>query len=264
MSLDLNQMSRSRVRLLVLALVGVILLLVGVLVGVLAGGGSDSDARKDDDAGPSHGPVQPSQAPSDSEGDGTFHDPDSWVKLPEGKAAKNGLPIGFPHTDRGAVAMAVANNRAGWTLDEDELRRGMETYADPEAEEEPNSQENKAAVVAYAAKATRQMAGVPTKGPLPEGANLSGVPVGVQWKPLSADRVRVYVLTRITTTAGEGEETKTQLMALPSEPIWTAGDWKMGQPNKKIDQSQIPDPADLGTRKFSDEGWKALQEGSSR
>ncbi|MGP3974460.1 hypothetical protein ACTWQF_10735 [Streptomyces sp. 8N114] len=247
-----------------MALVGVILLLVGVLVGVLAGGGNDSDAGKNGAAGPSHGPVQPSEAPSDSEGDGTFHDPDSWVNLPEGKAGKNGLPIGFPHTDRGAVAAAVANNRAGWSMDEDEIRRAMETYADPKDLDDPNEQEDKAAAVAFAVKSAREMAGVPAKGPVPDGANLSGVPIGVRWKPLSAGRVRVYILTRVTTKAGKGKETKTQLMALPSEAIWTAGDWKMTSPEEEIDRSEIPAPADLGTRKFSAEGWKALQEGSSR
>ncbi|MFE9334977.1 hypothetical protein [Streptomyces sp. NPDC006925] len=264
LSLHLDQMSQRRMRLLVMALVGIILLLVGVLVGFLAGGGSDSDAREDDAAGPSHGPAQSSKTPSDSEDDSTFHDTDSWVNLPEGKSRKNGLPIGFPHTDTGAVAATVANNRAGWTLDGDKIRLALETYADPKDLEDPNQQEELAAAVPFAVKSARKMAGVPVKGPVPDGANLSGSPIGVQWKPLSADRVRVYVLTRVTSRAGEGEETKTQLMALPSEAIWTAGDWKMTALEEGVDRSWTPDPADLGTRKFADEGWKALREGSSR
>ncbi|MBO8189255.1 hypothetical protein [Streptomyces spirodelae] len=244
-----------------MALVGVILLLVGVLVGVLTGGGSDSGARKEDDAGPSHGPAEPSEPAGSSEGD---HTPESWVNLPEGMAEMNGLPVKFPRTDTGAVAAAVASNRAGWSMDEDEIRRGMETYGDPSAEKEGDSQETKAAAVAYLAQKARQMAGVPAKGPVPDGVSLSGVPIGVQWKTLSADRVRVFVLTRVTSKAGEGEKTRTRLMAVPSEAIWTAGDWKLTKPQEEIDRSEVPDPADLGTKKFSREGWKALQEASSR
>lgn len=258
MSLDLRQRSQKRMRLLVAVLVGVVVLLVGVVVGVLAAGDSDSGGKKNDAEPPkSGGASRPSEAPSDLDDDGTFHDPASWVDLPEGKTKKDGLPVKFPHTDTGGVAAAVENNRANWSLDEDEIRKGVETYSAPE------SQKQAVAAVPYAARVARQLAGVPTKGAVPKGANLNGWPVGVQWKTLSKDRVRVYVLSRVTSKAGEGEKTETQLQATPADAIWTGGDWKMTAA-QGVDQSQIPDPADIGSKKFSEEGWKALQEGDRR
>ncbi|MBE9500770.1 hypothetical protein IHE61_31195 [Streptomyces sp. GKU 257-1] len=135
--MDLRQRSQKRMRLLVAGLVGVVVLLVGVLVGVLSSGGSDSGTEKKDDAGPPKGSAsaQPSEAPDDAEGDGTFHDPDTWVNLPKGRAKKNGLPVKFPHTEKGGVAAAVENNRTGWNLEEKEIRKGLATYSDPENRE---------------------------------------------------------------------------------------------------------------------------------
>lgn len=253
MSLDLKQQSQRRMRLVIAGLVGVVVLLVAIVVGLILGGsgGKDSDAKAP--AGGDSG-RPPSSSHSKLPDDGGYSDPRHWVKLPKGAKKVHGLEVQFPHSAKGAAAMAAASTRNGWTFDADQVRRGIETYSVEKYEA------SMAAEADASAKGVRKFAGVPGGGAPAQDAHIQAWPIGVQWKQQSADRVQVFVLTRITSSAGDGAKSRTRVQSDPAAAVWEGGDWKL-TPTSRGETPEAPDPADIGSPKFSQEGWKAIQEG---
>ncbi|GAA2105653.1 hypothetical protein GCM10009801_81860 [Streptomyces albiaxialis] len=254
MSLDLKERSQRRMRLLIAVLVCVVVLLVALVVAVATAGDDGDDKAKGGRDGGTSAQPEPSASASTLPEDDGYTDPDTWIKLPKGDGKENGLPVEFPHTVRGAAAMAVAANRNAWTFDKDAVKRGAETYTVAQYRAPMAKQ------AAASAAAVAQFAGVPSGQTPPKDATINGAPIGVQWKQISKDRVQVFTLTRITSSAGDGAESKTRLQAVPAEVVWEGGDWKT-TPTPKGGTPEAPEPADLGSSKFSELGWKAIQEG---
>ncbi|WP_435137778.1 hypothetical protein [Actinacidiphila sp. bgisy144] len=258
MSLDIQHAAAQRMRRLIGGLVVLVVILVaGVVVLVTRGGGSPSSAPTAAPAPSAPSPsstATPRPVATETDDGSTFLAPSTWVALPAGKATKQGLPTGFPHTVEGAAAVAVASVRAGWTWDADAAARAAAVYAVPAD----------AAALQKAARAStansRVSVGLPGTGALPADAQMTSSPIGVQWKNVTADRATLSVEARVVYTAGSGQPQKTQVIATTAECDWIAGDWHI----KAGPGEDSPEPFDLGTAGFNSAGWRALQEGDNQ
>jgi hypothetical protein len=269
MALDSQRAAQQRMRLAVLVLTGVVLLLVGVVVGMAAGGGSESDpspaatgtptndgvggdSGDGRDQGPGFKPTETIQPPDE------YTAPDEWVHLPAGTGeSDSGLPVGFPQTAEGATAMVVASTRNSWTWDPDQVEDGVLTYVNTA------EQNDLLSVVDDSVRGMREYVGIPQTGPVPDGAALNATPIGVQWEELDDGTVRVSTQVRVTSTSGEGEDTRTNLHSTVNDAVWEQGDWKVRSVPSEVVQD-APDAAELGSPEFNSAGWIAIQEGDVR
>ncbi|MDX2841031.1 hypothetical protein PV377_18980 [Streptomyces ipomoeae] len=250
MTLDLQQRAQRRMRRAVITLTAIVLALVAALV-VIAVSGDDSADDK-----PAAKPEQtttatPEPAETLPDDDGDYVAPAQYVKLPGGDADKGGLPVKFPRTPEGAVAMTLAATRNAWSMEPDQVKAGILTYASAQY------RDDMAAAAEEGAKGNREFAGVPATGEIPAGAALTAWPIGVKWAEKGSSTVDVLVLLRVTSAPKEGTEPKTTIVVSPGRAVWESGDWK----GSVTDPTPLPDPVDIGTAKFNEDGWKAIQEG---
>jgi len=249
-TLDLQQKAQRRMRRAVITLTAIVLVLVAALVVIAVTG---------DDAGDGKPPVAREQtstaAPEPTEtlpDGGEYVAPARYVKLPGGDAEKGGLPVKFPRTPEGATAMLVASARNAWSFDPATIKAGILTYA------AADYRDAMASSAEDGAKGNREYAGIPATGEIPAGASLTAWPIGVKWAEKGSSTVDAVLLLRVTHTPKQGVEPTTTLVVSPAQAVWESGDWKV----MPTDPTQnLPDPVDIGTAKFNQDGWKALQEG---
>jgi hypothetical protein len=264
MALDLERAAQRRMRILVIVLAAAVVLLAGIVVSLVAGGSGDgadpspaptgSPAGNDNggpDDDPGYDPAETTQPPSD------YAAPDEWVQLPTGSGMEEGLPVGFPQTSEGAVAMVVSSTRTGWTWDVAQAESGARVYVNAD------EREDALAMVDGSVRAVREYVGIAQNGPIPEGAALNAAPIGVQWEELEDGSVRVSTLTRVTFTPGGGEPTTNHLHTTVNDAVWEDGDWQVHSVPAEVVQD-VTDPADIGSEEFNSLGWIAIQEGDVR
>ncbi|GHH66010.1 hypothetical protein GCM10017673_11020 [Streptosporangium violaceochromogenes] len=177
---------------------------------------------------------------------------------PSGYEGEAGYPIGFPHTEAGAVSAAAAALEAAWTLDAAQAQHAAVLYAPPEQREAARAGA-RAAVAGW-----RETLGLPKSGALPEGAAMRTKTIGVQWRPRADDLVQVSVLVQVTATKGvqDTDPTYSSPYAMSLLMTWNPG---MRGPGRG-DWVNIPDPAPApvpavalpGTPEFTAAGWKPL------
>ncbi|WP_405633884.1 hypothetical protein [Streptomyces sp. NBC_01174] len=248
MTLDLQHAAQRRMRRAVLVLVAVVLLLVAALVVIATrDGGSDNGKGSPTQSSPT-----PKAMPTLPEDDGGYVAPTQYVKLPDGAEKAGDLPTKFPRTPEGATAMLVASARNAWSFDAATVKAGILAYASADY------RDSMAASAEDGAVGNREFAGVPATGDLPAGATLNAWPIGVQWSETDASTVNALILLRVTHAAKEGAEPTTTIVVSPAQAVWEEGDWKV-MPTDPAEN--LPDPVDVGTAKFNEDGWKAIQEG---
>ncbi|MFF3668641.1 hypothetical protein [Microtetraspora malaysiensis] len=170
-----------------------------------------------------------------------------------------GYPIGFPHTELGAVSAAAAALEAAWTLDGEQAEQAAMLYAPPE-QRKAASDGARAAVSGW-----RETLGLPKEGKLPEGASLRTQTIGVQWRPRAQDQVEVSVLVQVTATTGGDDNgpTYSSPYAMTLLMVWypgvrgeNQGDWvNIPDPTPPT----VPQAALPGTPEFAAAGWKPLK-----
>ncbi|MFB7030982.1 MULTISPECIES: hypothetical protein [unclassified Streptomyces] len=252
MTLDLQQQAQRRMRRAVITLSVIVLVLVAALVVLsVSGGGSDDKAgpapQPSDTAAPTATPK--ATLPPD---DGGYVAPEQTIKLPDGMVRTKGLPSKYPRTPEGAAAMAVSSVRNAWSLDPDQIRAGILTYASAQYRDQM------ASAAEMGAKGNREFAGIPKEGPIPSGATLNAWPIGVKYSAVDAYTVDVMVLLRVTHAAKGGTEPTTTLIVSPGRASWEGGDWKSVPTNPN---QALPDPVDIGSPHFNEDRWMAIQEG---
>jgi hypothetical protein len=265
MALDLQRAAQRRTRILVIVLAVAVALLIGVVVGLVAGGSGDGSEASPTPTSPPDGNAEtedpgedPDPDPSDTPSGSDYVAPEEWVQLPPGSSeAEGGLPVGFPQTSEGAIAMVAASSRNAWTWDAEQMERGIRAYA--------SDADRDAAldVTEESANGVRDYIGIPDGEPIPDDAMVNGWPIGVQWEDQDDGSVRVTLLIRVTFTPGNGEPTETHLIATVNDAIWQHDDWKIASVPPDVAQD-TPTAADLGTPAFNAEGWIAIQEGDVR
>ncbi|MBB4938647.1 hypothetical protein FHR32_002952 [Streptosporangium album] len=175
---------------------------------------------------------------------------------PSGYKGDGGYPVGFPHTDLGAVSAAAAALEAAWTLDAVQAEQAAVLYAPPEQQDAARAGA-RAAVAGW-----RETLGLPKAGKLPDGAAMQTKTIGVQWQTRAKDQVQVSLLVQVTATKGtqDTDPTYSSPYAMSLLMTWEPGMRGVG------DWVNIPDPAATaapevampGTPEFTAAGWKPL------
>jgi hypothetical protein len=203
-------------------------------------------------AGP--GPRVTASIPPGPAAAGAYVAPARWLRLPAPGRLEGEWPAGWPHTPLGAAALVVAAATRGWSADPAVMAAAARRYTVPERAA------SSAAVAPAAAASLRRVFELPPTGPLPEGVALSARVVGVQWRVLSADRVRVSVLAEVT-GHGRGQQLPTLLYATTGDVVWRVdlADWR-----SLPSPGPLPTPrlAQVGTAAFNEAGWAALTPGA--
>ncbi|MGV9776189.1 hypothetical protein [Streptosporangium sp. NPDC003464] len=175
---------------------------------------------------------------------------------PSGYEGDAGYPVGFPHTELGAVSAAAATLEAAWTLDIEQAEQAAVLYAPPEQQEAARAGA-RAAVAGW-----RETLGLPKAGKLPDGAAMRTRTIGVQWRARAKDQIQVSVLVQVTATKGaqDTDPTYSSPYAMSLLMAWHPGMRGRG------DWVNIPDPVSAavpevalpGTPEFTAAGWKPI------
>lgn len=246
-----------RLRRALLGLAAVVLLVAGGVAWLVAHGPATAGAGADPTApvrarevsssvGPP-GPVDPVEPAA------AYVAPEQWVRLPAAARLVDEFPVGFPHTASGGAAAAVAAVTYGWTADPATAARAARLYT--VAEHASGSAQR----AADAALAWRARLGASPSGPLPPQLGVGARPIGVQWRSLGPDRLRVSVLAELLEFRGPDEPIRRSMVAITAELVWadagSGADWALVPSNGRL---PTPPPAELGAAGFNDAGWVAI------
>jgi hypothetical protein len=197
-------------------------------------------------------PAPAATSPRESVGDSVL------LARPSGYEGAAGYPVGFPHTELGAVSAAAATLEAAWTLDLDQAEQAAVLYAPPEQHDAARDGAHEAVA------GWREILGLPKDGALPEGAAMQTRTIGIQWKARAKDQIQVSVLVQVTATKGvqDTDPTYSSPYAMSLLMAWhpdmrgaNRGDW-VNIPDPL--STTVPRVALPGTPEFTAAGWKPL------
>jgi hypothetical protein len=150
--------------------------------------------------------------------------PPADLTLPQPSGYTDGVPVGYPDTEAGAVAAAYGYSRIATGLDVPATLRTVEAFADPASGWFARSR----AQIADALVAQRQELGLAASGP-DTGAVLNVNPSGYQIAaPLSAGRITVLTLDVISGQSTSGTVTSGQVV-LRWALHWAGNRWLVTQ-----------------------------------
>lgn len=201
------------------------------------------------------GSGEPESSPSAPPGQSGQVAPQGQVTLPgAGEIVQEKFPAKFPRSAEGAAATMAAMLSSSWTMDAAHNRQAALVYAQPQARQK--------AVQASipTAEGTRKKVGLPANGPLPAEAYARVTPLGVRWKVISPDRVRVAMMVEYTAAASAQSNQVSQVVAQGSDWVWDptvrGGDWVWTLEDVS---AFVPEIAEVGTQKFTSAGWLAVR-----
>ncbi|GAB1690742.1 hypothetical protein KRM28CT15_25450 [Krasilnikovia sp. M28-CT-15] len=174
----------------------------------------------------------------------------SPLRLAQGARRVNGVAVGYPHTQVGAVSAAVEYAaQVGSTLDPTRAIQIGTAVTDPVSGRRP-------AEFAEGPADSRRRLGLPVAGPVPAGASMTLGPVSYQIRDADADHVNVLLLGYLTVmTPAKGMRNLVGVFPVPL--VWSGGDWKMVRR-----ASDAPDYAELrfapGSAQAVAAGWLPL------
>jgi hypothetical protein len=195
----------------------VVALAVGVAVGVAVAG----EDQPDSGGSTVQVVTSPSSSPSESGASFAPATEEPPLKLVPGTRLVNGVRVGYPHTVVGAVSAAVEySTQAGATLDPQRSRQIADAVAHP-----PAYGGNPEGYFAQGVIDTRRYLGLPTVGPVPQGASQTFGALTYQLREERADEVTVLMMAYLTLIAADrGMEQR--LILVPSRLVWDGADWK--------------------------------------
>ncbi|SEG49078.1 hypothetical protein SAMN04489712_105513 [Thermomonospora echinospora] len=171
------------------------------------------------------------------------------LRVLAGRAVVKDVPVGFPHTTAGAVSAAVHYwGQIGSTLKPARAYVIGRIVADPAWKTAPQD-------LAQGPVHTRRMLGLPTAGPVPQGAAVRLTPMAYQLRDVTPDAVFVLLLAYYETTV-PGWEPETGPGVFPAQLRWIAGDWKLPAPTQDADYSELRAPP--GSAEAMALGWRPL------
>jgi hypothetical protein len=217
---------------------------VGAGVAIATGGDGSPTARSERSVAPSS---SPSPTPTAA---GIWTPPPvsaGPLLLPKPARTTRGVPVGYPHTTKGAISAAAHYTETAVGLDADRARSvgdvaGAPSYLDAAKDL------SRSVVVA------RQNLGVPEDGPT-RGAYLRLQARAYRVTDATPDRVVVSILG---TAEGAGPTTGGQGRSSPSVAshtlVWVQGDWRIAGEGDPA-SSRVPEP---GSTQAYEEGWRDL------
>lgn len=142
------------------------------------------------------------------------------VQLVEGSHRVNGVAVGYPHTQAGAVSAAVEYlTQLDSTLDPDRAVAIADVIADREGGVNPAS-------FRQGTINSRTHLGLPTTGPVLTGASMNLGPVSYQIREVAHNRITVLLLNYLTViTPAQGM--RNLVVVIPCTLAWSLGDWKL-------------------------------------
>lgn len=243
--------SRGKIAVLVVAAA----LLACAVAVALSAGGSRQDAPRDATATTQAPAGNAAAAPPKTQP--PDNPPAEGVALPAGSRQVEGYQVGFPHSDRGAVAVLVGFTRSQIGFDYDQAAAAARVYAAP-ADAETIATRAREAVAAR-----RRRLGVPATGDVPAPAAFALTPFAFQATELDSGTYAVTVLNLATTTTAQGEVRNlyysgTQLVR------WVDGDWKVVEGTAEDRQEVLaqPEPPAVGPKDpaFERAGWMLIKQ----
>ena len=171
------------------------------------------------------------------------------LQLVTGGQDINGVHVGFPDTESGALSASVEYmTDIASTLDPDRSATIARLVAAPTYTSAQND-------FAQGIEQSRLDYGLPESGPVPQGAALQLTAVQYQVKTYSVDSAEVLLLGDLAVTL-PNQGTVTHVGAFPVQLVWSAGDWKYTPATDTTDYRSIavqPDSAQAAA-----DGWTDL------
>jgi hypothetical protein len=240
--MDQGDLRRRRaVRRLALGTAVLVAALGGALLFAVAGPASHQQAGGTAPSGTTTVSATPTQLPG-SPGAGPV------VVLPKPSGVIGGVPVGYPHTEQGAISAAAHYLTVlDWT-DQTQAAAQLGVMASPS---------DKAALLAQVPDAVSQMRqslGLTGDANSTDASYIGMQPSAFHVESAAPDQVTVALLI-VTTTSRLGTDAQNGLMTLPAVMQWTGGDWKLtnGSPSQAD-----PQPAQPGTADAQAKGWTSL------
>lgn len=172
------------------------------------------------------------------------------LDLVRGARLAAGVPVGYPHTQTGAISAAWQYMRDVYsTYDPDAVAAAMRVIGDPAVPDEP-------AMAARGIEGRRRDLGLPASGPLPPGAYYSVSPQMFQVRPgPDTDHVLVLLLTGELATTYPSAPWQHRRGVYPMHMRWVDGDWRLaalgGDGENFMDLIAEPQSADAYVK-----GWR--------
>ena len=171
------------------------------------------------------------------------------IQIIQGSQLVNGVYLGFPHTTQGAVSAAEEfMSQIGSTLDPDRASAVLRLTGDPSYPSGPQD-------FAAGTISERKDLGLPATGQLPTSASAVLDPVEYQVRDVTANQVTVLLLADdVLTLPAQG--TQTRVGVYPLRMHWTEDDWKILQPAKGANYSDLS--AVPGSPQAAGIGWQEM------
>lgn len=229
--------ARRRLAVAVVAAVTVVGGAVAAVVVIVGGGGSTDDARP-----PSPSPSRTSSGPTvqpTTAGGVTL--------LPAPTRVVGGVPMGYPHTDLGAVSSAARYFEVLDLLDPSAAQQQAQVIAQPGFGPAMGVQAQ------TAAQRLRQAVGLPPDGTSDNANYYARQARAFKIATSSADRVTVWLLMDDTTSAKGVVNSATTVQG--AAMVWGGGDWRMAMMQQ---MGTAPPTVSPDTPQARQEGWQAL------
>lgn len=168
------------------------------------------------------------------------------LMLVRGTRLVNGIAVGYPHTDVGAVSAAVEYaSQVCSTLDPDRSAAIGRAIGDGSPGAQPED-------FAEGTVNSRRKLGLPIAGPLPDTASMILGPVAFQLRERSADRVIVLLLAYLTMSSPQAGM-RSGLGVFPALLRWNGEDWKLARLTDGVDYKDLS--AQPGSLRAAQLGW---------
>ena len=173
--------------------------------------------------------------------------PGAVTVLPKPDGVKDGVPVGYPHTEMGAISAAAHFFDVLDILSPDQAQKQAEVVADPTFSKVIGSE------VRGASQTVRRAAGLPVDGEAGPGTYMTSQSRAFQTPSTSPDRVVVWLLC--DTQSSLNGITKSGDQVNGAVMVWAGGDWKVS-----VDDAPGPKPASAtpGSSQADQEGWQSL------
>lgn len=171
------------------------------------------------------------------------------IVLIRGARLVNGISVGYPHTEIGAVSAAVEYlSQACSTLDSDRAAAIGRLVGDGAPGASPDD-------FAQGPVNTRRYLGLPLSGPLPANASVVLGPVAFQLRDTTADRSLVLLLGYLTTSSPQ-KGMLSRLGVFPVRMVWQDEDWKITRLADTTDYRPLT--TQPGSLHATDLGWREM------
>ncbi|GGZ90023.1 hypothetical protein GCM10010371_57440 [Streptomyces subrutilus] len=232
---------------------------------MLSGSDPDPDSAKSGAAAAApSSPVPAYEPPRD------WADPERWATLPRGaRSDARGKDVGFPQTLDGALGMLVASNSTLVHPGNSNKAEQLALYESYFSAADRSGRLRDGLELAGGESDARLRTdwGLPAGSELPPGSYVRAHVIGYKVIAHSPTEVSVWLLSRVTTKAGETKAERGSYTRSLAAVRWEQSDWKLSvaafeQVSRAVQNQDEPAIVAPGDPAFSPAGWTAIREAS--